>query len=567
MMALTVVLFTSVGNAKKYYFKSKSKAERKQRSLKGSEITKKSKLLTQYNVYSGPYKRKSSALKIKNELSKKFPKAKIIRFKRKNYIFLHKTTSKKFTRRKLRGIPLKFIRLKAKKRIQYYVVEKPTGSSGEGFSFGSTAFSEPTTEIDSSFSYRGSFQQSIGAFGENDYKASLVLSTLAEAVVKYNLNEKILLSGGLKVLAYSENGSTPVKTNIINPDELYLKYKANSTTDISLGYKELHWGRAFEGSPFDNLSTYDFVNFIPPSLEERSWSQLLVHFEKSIQQSKLDLVFIPKHTASIGPAHNSVWSPINQHAGKIVGAESDPIISEAAKLGTVQAAGESKSSIAAKFASSYKDVEYAVNFQKTQPIIPYYYINPAVILAYMFNGNNMANAITSVNQPTFLLHQPETQVIGVDLSWDFNGKVIDFELSTSSKKPVTLSSGTVSTSPGIDWLVATDFNLGKDESWQFNALISGAQLSTTNEIVDLKEQMFLGFQLQKNFKHDTWTFISKGQLNIKNNDAFIKNEIQYKGWDSNLIVGGIDLYIGPSDSLFGFYSDYNLIYSKWKYFF
>ena len=243
---------------------------------------------------------------------------------------------------------------------------------------------------------------------------------------------------GARIDWYGQTGDLDFNEVKLDYTDSFLRYRGENYR-LTAGTQKVIWGRIDELPPTDRISRADISRGVLDSLTERRRAMPVVRFEGFQENYKLDAIWLPDFRKAALPEQDSVWYPINQNNGTILGLESTPLLSTFVQLGSISdSAPDGDGGFGLRLSNTGQQLDYAVTVQRARQSTPYFEFNPAVREAFLA-GADPASAIASSSDATFQAQYPRTWVAGGDFGFEAMSATWRFEAAWISDTPVTRS--------------------------------------------------------------------------------------------------------------------------------
>ena len=183
---------------------------------------------------------------------------------------------------------------------------------------------------------------------------------------------------GARLDWYDQTGSPSVDELDLDYGDSFVRYRGENYR-ITAGTQKVIWGRIDELPPTDRISRADISRGILDPLSERRRAMPVLRFEGFQEGYKLDAVWIPDFRKAALPDKDSIWYPINQTNGTILGFESTPILKTLVQQGSISdSAPDGDGGFGMRLSNTGQQFDYAVTVQHVRQSTPYWQLNPTV---------------------------------------------------------------------------------------------------------------------------------------------------------------------------------------------
>ncbi|WP_439135579.1 hypothetical protein [Pseudomaricurvus sp.] len=326
-------------------------------------------------------------------------------------------------------------------------------------------------------------------------------------------------------------------------DETFIRYRGNSGA-LTIGAQKVIWGRIDEVPPTDRLSTQDLRRGLQDDLEDRRLASAAVRYEYFIGDGKLDFLYIPRFREAELPDSNSVWYPINQREGTILGLDTNPLIESVVRNTPIDDdAPNTDGGFGVRFNQLGSGFDYALGVQHGISTLPY------------FTYNAGRNVIES-------RYLRSTTVSG-DLGFEALGGTLKLEAAWNSDTPITRTDGRFDTTESLAWGIALEMFPG-DSDTRLNVQLTGNYLIDAPDVLDRDDMTSINGTLDMPFADNNWRARMRFNVGLDMSDLYFNPELTYTGFTNQEIYLELHEYNGDTGTIGGFYEDNSLVNLGWR---
>lgn len=351
------------------------------------------------------------------------------------------------------------------------------------------------------------------------------------------------LQASVRLDGYSQHGGRDWDHVDLDYDETFIRYRGDDFR-ITAGAQKILWGRIDEFPPTDRLSTQDITRYIMDDLADRRRAAPAIRYEHFFGDKKLDVVFLPWFREAELPGYSSLWFPVNQQTGQILGLKSTPATAALIKSVPVDVdAPDSDGGFGVRYSGSGEGLDYALTVQKTRQSLPY------------FSFNNSRGVLEAKYQRSWLL--------GGDIGIEAMGAIWRFEAGWMSDAPVTRVDGSYDTVKSVSWGAGVEFFPGDGDA-RVNLQLTGINHDDAPAVIDRTEIYLFGGSFEVPFAHDQWRLKGRFYKGLDTHDLYLNPEIAYTGLDSQEVYLEAHYFEGAVGTPGGFHQDNSLLAVGWR---
>ncbi|RLQ20739.1 hypothetical protein DWB85_15910 [Seongchinamella sediminis] len=385
-----------------------------------------------------------------------------------------------------------------------------------------------------------------GVFPDDDSAADGQGYLSGRASLNWNLEEKweFKLSG--RIDGYYQHGTADAEELKVDYGESWIRYNKDRLR-MTLGAQKILWGRIDELPPTDRLSTQDLSRFILDDMTDRRRASLAMRLEYFVGNNKLDAFVLPRFRGAELPDKDSVWFPINQREGVIIGLEPTPLSRTIIRNSKVSLdEHDSEGGAGIRFTGITPMFDYGLTAQKGRATTPYFAYDPA------------RNVLESV--------YPRTWVLGGDVGFEALGGTLRLEAAWLSDTPLTEINGEFSTTESINWGVGLELFPGDGDA-RLNLQITGFSLLDAGPVLDREETYSFNGTFDMPFANDKWQLNIRFYTGINEHDVYVNPELSYRPRNAYSIYLAGHYFAGSEETPGGFHQDNSVVTVGWRAYF
>ena len=323
----------------------------------------------------------------------------------------------------------------------------------------------------------------------------------------------------------------------------FVRYRSDNYR-VTAGTQTVIWGRIDELAPTDRMSTQDLRRFVLDDLPDRRLSSPAFRYEGFFGDAKLDVVWLPLFRASELPDEESVWYPVNQTTGEIIGLDSTPLSRAIVKNANIIVdEPESDAGGGVRFSKPQGSFDYAVTLQRVRHFNPYFRYEPSL------------NALVA--------EYPRTWVAGGDVGFEAAGATWRFEAAWLSDIPVTAVDKGYTTVEGINWGGGVELYPG-DGDTRVNLQIVGNNLVDAPKVADRDNTYSFNGIVDAPFARQRWRAKLRWFLGLDESDVYLNPGISFIGWEPHEIYLQGHYFDGDDGTFGGYHQDHSLLTLGWR---
>ncbi|NWG38478.1 MAG: hypothetical protein HXY27_00720 [Hydrogenophilaceae bacterium] len=334
-----------------------------------------------------------------------------------------------------------------------------------------------------------------------------------------------------------DGGLADHKEMLADYGDVYVRYRKGDSR-LTVGTQTIIWGRADEIPLADRVSRADLTRFVLDDLPDRRRAQLAARWEQTLGDYKLDAVWLPILRGAQMPDVESVWNPINQLTGKVLGIEPSPALDAFVKTARIDEDEHGSGGGALRLTRTGEPFDFGMSLARTRQSLPYYRVDA---------GSSLLTAV-----------HPFNNFIGADLELVRGGVTWRMELGYTEDVPVTLPSTSMAKTQSLDWIGAMEFFPGGKDT-RINLQLVAHALQTDQSILEMKEYYGANGEIETIFGNGRWKAGIRFFAGLNVHDVYINPRLGYVGWEPHELYLSAHLFDGETQTLGGFHEDHSLI--------
>jgi len=289
----------------------------------------------------------------------------------------------------------------------------------------------------------------------------------------------------------------------------------------------------------------------------------VLRFEGFQEGYKLDALWIPDFRKAALADKDSIWYPVNQKNGTILGFGSTPLMKAFVQQGSIaDGAPDGDGGFGVRLSNTGQQFDYAVTVQHVRQSTPYWELNPSVRRAFQ-NSGDPATAIASGNGATFKARYPRTWVAGGDFGFEALSATWRFEAAWISDTPVTRKDLRYDTVNSANWAAGAQFYPG-DSDVRVNLQITGINLIDAPAVLDRTHIYNFNGTIFNEFGNNRWQAETRFFIGLDKKDIYINPEISFIGWEPHELYAGLHYFNGAEETIGGYWENNSLLTLGWR---
>jgi hypothetical protein len=361
----------------------------------------------------------------------------------------------------------------------------------------------------------------------------------ATPTVQWRPNRSWEARAGILLTAVRQQGGTSSYTGQdAELADTYLRYRAGDAR-FTAGLQTILWGRVDEVPAADRVSRVDATRLLLDNLAQRRRAMPALRWEQNFDTLALDVVVLPSFEGAALADTRSIWSPVDQRRGLILGIDPPAALSAFIRAADVKADnGGSGGSAFRLTQTGAGTVDWGLTMARTRQSLPYYAADPT------------AGTLTATH--------PYTRFLGGDLEFNAAGATWRSELGLTWDSPATTPAGQPLRTRAVDWIGAVEFFPG-GENTRVNLQLAARELGTRADILELRRYAALGGEVETTVDRGRWKLALRFNSGLNVHDTYLAPKVTFTGWEPHDLYVVYHHFDGERRTLGGFHRDHGLL--------
>ncbi len=377
----------------------------------------------------------------------------------------------------------------------------------------------------------------------------------------YDPNRFLEFRGGARIDAVSQIGDASLGSARLDYEDTFVRYRMEEA-QLTVGAQTPTWGKMDEQPPTDRLATRDLTRFNLDPLEDRYRASPAVRFETTLADHRVDAVFLPLFRPAELPHDRSIWHPVDQREGRLLGRRDDEALGVLVCEGSFDDDVSGDGGGGLRVSRDARGVDYALTIQRARHSAPYYVLDEDARQA-LLETEDPAAALEAADGDTFRARHPRTFVVGGDLAFAVGAVTWRAEAAWLSDVPVTTNDLDFDTVEAIDWAASMESFPG-DGELRVTLQLSAQHLQRADDTEDDTEQYFVGGEIESSLDRGRWRARLRFSNRLDRRDIYANPEIAYTEIPAQEFYLGAHYYEGTDGTAGGFFRDNRLIVAGWR---
>lgn len=320
--------------------------------------------------------------------------------------------------------------------------------------------------------------------------------------------------------------------------DTYLRYRSGDTR-LTLGAQTIVWGRVDEIPLIDRVSRADLTRFALDDLADRRLTQPAVRWEQTAGDFKLDAVALLGFRGAALPDLRSVWSPVNQLTGEVLGIAPSPALAAFVQAADVRHDDGGNGGGALRLTRTGAGaLDLGLTVARTRQSLPYFRADPA------------AMTLTAVH--------PHVRFVGLDAELATDAAIWRTELGWSGDAPFTAVDGQMLRRDVVDWVGAVEFFPGGEDT-RVNLQLAARSVLGSQAIQEREDYAALNGEIESMLAQGRWKATLRFNLGLNVHDVYLAPKIGYLGWEPHELYLAVHAFDGAERTIGGFHRRHDLI--------
>lgn len=366
---------------------------------------------------------------------------------------------------------------------------------------------------------------------------------------------------GARVDLVGQTGDESLESGRLDYEDTFVRYSTEET-QLTIGAQTPNWGKMDERPPTDRLATRDLTRFNLDPLEDRYRASPAVRFETTLAGHRVDAVFLPLFRPATLPHDDSIWHPVDQREGRLLGRRQDDALGVLVREGDFDDDVSGDGGGGVRISREGRGLDYAFTVQRARRSAPYYALDDDARQALLETGDPAA-ALDAADGDTFRARHPRTFVVGGDLAFTMSGVTWRAEGAWLSDVPVTTDNLAFDTVEAIDWATSMETFPG-DGELRVTLQFSAQHLLGAEGIQGDTESYFLGGEIENTFDRGRWRARLRFSHRLDRRDVYVNPEVAYTAIPAQEFYLGAHYYEGTDRTAGDYFRDNRLIVAGWR---
>lgn len=362
-----------------------------------------------------------------------------------------------------------------------------------------------------------------------------------------------------------------VGTAWATPDytENWVRYRA-PWGRVTAGTQVVPWGTMDLQPPGDRLSVQDLTRGPLNPVDDARRASPSLRLER-YGEVDVDVVFTPMFRPAELPRADTLWHPVDQRRGRLLGVPDDAAVRALVREGSFdhEPRGRDRDPVGGvRLSRSGRALDWGLTLQSTRSSAPYYALtNNArdALQAELSDDEEAAIAAAAAAEgDTFEARHPRTVVAGGDVALDAGGVTWRLEGVWSSAEPATREDDfSYVTRRGVEWAAGAEFFPG-DRDLRVSLQLTGEHLLNAGNVIDPTRTYQLGGEVEQPWDRERWHTRLRFNLGLDRSDVYINPEVAWSAQDQSEVVLGAHYFRGDDDTLGGYFEDHYIVTIGWR---
>ncbi len=327
---------------------------------------------------------------------------------------------------------------------------------------------------------------------------------------------------GLRADAQQQTGPTAFDRIQLDYEPTYLQYHRGDD-HWTVGAQKIVWGETGDGLP-DRMAVWDLSRY---RLEQNSALQrravAALRWQHKAAKFDLDTIWLPLFRAAVLPDADSIWSPVDQKRGRILGLRPTDTLTTLIKDGRfADQATATMGSVGVRLSRRRNGRGRYVTLQYARPSAPYYELSHA-LRTHLAQGMGAAEALAAEPGTTFNTIHPAGWILGLreeTRQWRF-------EMAVLTAVPVTTTDYRVTTANAVEWLAGSRFRVKDDPRTHVDIHLYGRRLGAAEAVLDRDNTLSVSTAVARSVAGTPFSYGFDLTLGIDQLEAYVNPHAAY----------------------------------------
>lgn len=372
-------------------------------------------------------------------------------------------------------------------------------------------------------------------------EADSVTSVVGEAFVMWQPSRAWEFRAGARVDGEMQHGGA-VSYDRWRADlgDTHARYRAGGTR-LTFGAQTVVWGRADEIPLVDRVSRADLTRFVFDDLADRRRAVPAVRWEQDVGDYKLDVVGLPLFRPAALPDLRSVWSPVDQRAGRLFGIDADPALSAFVRGARVSRASADDGAGGGGIRLTRTGVlplDFGLTVARTRQTLPYY------------RADFARNRLVEVH--------PYQNFVGADAEFVAGDVTWRTEIGYTEGLPFTSTAGTMVSGRAWDWIGAAEFFPGGGDV-RVNLQLVARHARVRADVLERTDFVGINGEVETTIDRGRWRLGLRFASGLSAHDLYLAPGVSFVGWEPHELYVQARYFAGDARSLGGFHSEHGML--------
>lgn len=369
----------------------------------------------------------------------------------------------------------------------------------------------------------------------------------------------------------SRRSSEDVGTAWATPDytENWVRYRA-PWGRVTAGTQIVPWGTMDLQPPGDRLSVQDLTRGPLNPVDDARRASPSLRLER-YGEVDIDMVLTPMFRPAELPRSGTLWHPVDQRRGRLLGVPDDPAVRVLVREGSFdhEPRGRQQDPVGGiRLSRSGRALDWGLTLQSTRSSAPYYALTDNALdalQAALPDGEDTAvAAAAAADGDTFEARHPRSVIGGGDVALDAGGVTWRLEAVWSSAEPATRADDfSYVTRRGVEWAAGAEFFPG-DRNLRVSLQLTGEHLLNAGNVIDPTRSYQLGGEVERPWDRERWHTRLRFNLGLDRSDVYLNPELAWSARDDSEVVLGAHYFRGDDDTLGGYFEDHYIVTLGWR---
>lgn len=368
---------------------------------------------------------------------------------------------------------------------------------------------------------------------------------------------------GARIDSAYQGDEPKVRNSEWDYDETWFRFRFGEQK-LTVGAQRIVWGGMDEMSPGNVIAAQDLTRFVLDDLSNRYRALPAVRYETWFGRFKFDAVALPLFRPAELPDRDSIWHPVDQTRGMLLGLPADPLLAVVIQNARVETdVDDDHGGGGLRLTHQGEGLDWGVSLQHVRHSTPYFQVDERVRRA-LLGGAPLPVALAQ-SPVTLQAWHPFTDVASADFAFSLGESTLRSELAWLSDVPVTGTDLRATTAPAVSIAIGFEFYPG-DGNTRLSLQAGVTKIDPDVPVVDRLEVAALSGELETFFAQEAWRarlrFIHTRGEGLS--DAYINPEIAFIRNEPDEFYLGAHLFEGDEGTAGAFHEHHDLLVLGWR---